>query len=119
MNSDDKRFLPPLAIAEAEPVKDQKYSYLLSLRDVGTEGADVTILATDFGTKKDRLQISIGGIRVVDEEFENDPPRIIKTRIPREKLLDHLGTPKAIGYMIRIGNGNGEQSKAETYLITH
>lgn len=117
MNSHDKR-LPALSIAQAKRVEGQEYAYVLSLKDVGTEGAAVTIPATDIGTSKDRVQISFGGVRVVDEEFENKPPRDFKTWIPREVLLKHMGT-RLIGYMFRIGQGNGEQSEFENYLITH
>ncbi len=118
MSSQDERMLPPLKIEGAKPVVGQPYAYELSLKNVGPDGANVTIAATDIGTSKDRLQIFIGGTRVVDHEFDNNPPKIIRTHITRQSLLEHLGT-KAIHYMIRIGQGNGEISEKQTYRITH
>lgn len=116
--------LPPLVIAEAKLVSAPSHQYELSLKDVPSDGANVSIKPTDIGTSKDRLQIYINGKVVVDEEFNNNPPQTIHARIPRSELLkqqkqlEHLGISK-IHYMIRIGQGNGEMGESQTYLITH
>ena len=119
MNSpDSKLLLPALRIAEARPSMQTTHQWELSLKDIGPEGANVSIQPTPTGSSKDRLQIYIDRNLVVDFEFDNKPPQVINTRISKAALLKHLGI-MPIHYMIRIDNGVGDMGETETYLITH